>query len=123
MFEQDYILRLIKEMIRTLLKLLFNIDTENPTAELLKDSQMQDTFHTLSALIDAGKINEAENSLFDLTASHDMEYLKLALLFYSYLNEKDDAFLQNNHYTREEITLGLKDLTARYGLENITDIF
>ncbi len=27
MFEQDYIMRLIKEMVRALLKLLFNIDT------------------------------------------------------------------------------------------------
>ena len=39
MFEQDYIMRLIKEMVRTILKLLFNIDTESPTAELLEGKE------------------------------------------------------------------------------------
>ena len=34
MYEQDYIMRLIKEMVRTLLKLLFNVDTDSPSAVL-----------------------------------------------------------------------------------------
>jgi len=33
-FEQDYVMRLIKEMVRAILKLLFNINTETPTVEL-----------------------------------------------------------------------------------------
>ena len=32
MYEQDYIMRLIKEMVRAVLKLLFHIDTETPTS-------------------------------------------------------------------------------------------
>ena len=38
-FEQDYVMRLIKEMIRTILKLLLNIDTESPTVELLENKE------------------------------------------------------------------------------------
>jgi hypothetical protein len=38
-FEQDYVMRLIKEMVRAILKLLFNIDTDSPTTELLEDSE------------------------------------------------------------------------------------
>ena len=34
MFEQDYIMRLINEMVRAILKMIFNIDTESPSAEL-----------------------------------------------------------------------------------------
>lgn len=35
MLEEDYIMRLIKEMIRAIIKVLFNVDTESPTEELL----------------------------------------------------------------------------------------
>ena len=34
MFEQDYVMRYIKEMVRAILKLLFNIDTESPSSEI-----------------------------------------------------------------------------------------
>jgi hypothetical protein len=37
--EEDYVMRLIKEMVRAVLKLLFNIDTDSPTSELLEDSE------------------------------------------------------------------------------------
>ena len=43
MYEQDYIMRLIKEMVRAILKLLFNIDTESPSSELLKDAEEKQT--------------------------------------------------------------------------------
>lgn len=34
MLEEDYIMRLIKEMIRAIIKVVFNVDTESPTEEL-----------------------------------------------------------------------------------------
>ncbi len=42
MFEQDYVMRLIKEMVRAILKLLFHIDTESPTVELLENKEEND---------------------------------------------------------------------------------
>ena len=41
MFEEDYVMRIIKEAVRALLKLLFGIDTTNPSVELLEDKQMR----------------------------------------------------------------------------------
>ncbi len=123
MFEQDYIMRLIKEIVRTILKLLFNIDTDNPNIELLNNKEEQDILNNLTDMIDAGNINEAENRIFEATADTDIEYLKIAVLFYSYLNDKDDDFLQAHNFSREEIQLGLKDLLSRYGIENMVNIF
>ena len=60
MFEQDYVMRLIKEMVRAILKLLFNIDTASPSAELLKDEEEQQTLDELLDMVDNGLINEAE---------------------------------------------------------------
>ena len=79
MFEQDYIMRLIKEMVRTLLKLLFHIDTDSPSAELLKDREDKQTLETLLAMIDEGRIDDAETILDGIPnnmRSAEWHYLK-----------------------------------------------
>lgn len=123
MIEQDYIMRLIKEMIRAILKLLFNIDTENPTAELMDEKEDQDALERLYDLVDSGNINEAENQIYEMTSGGDMRSLEIALLFYSYLNEKDDDFLAEHDFSRDEIQSGIKDLNERYGLSGMVDVF
>ncbi len=107
MFEKDYIMRLIKEMVRAIFKLLFNIDTESPTVELVENKEEQELLETLLDMVDDGKINEAENRLYDLTITADMNSLKVALLFYSYLNDKTDDFLEANDFSRAEVKLGI----------------
>ena len=123
MFEQDYVMRLIKEMVRAILKLLFNIDTESPTAKLLENKEEEETLENLLDLVDAGKINEAENKLWDLTSAADLNSLEVALLFYSYLNDKTDDFLQANDFSRDEIKLGMKNVADSFGLSSIAQIF
>lgn len=123
MFEQDYVMRLIRQMVRAILKMLFHIDTDSPTEELFKESEEKETLDTLLDLVDKGSINEAENNLSDLTSDGSMSGLKIALLFYSYLNDKTDDFLEKNDFSREEIKLGLKDVALRYGLDNIAETF
>lgn len=123
MFEQDYIMRLVKEIIRVLLKLLFNLDVEFPTSDLLENQEEKRLLDALLDMVDAGNIDEAENQVYELTADGDTKHLETALLFYSYLNEKDDDFLMEHHFSREEIRLGLYDAVARYGLEGMAGAF
>ncbi len=120
MFEQDYIVRLIKEMIRAILKLLFQIDINNPVEDLLEDRESQDTLKKLLDMVDNGNINEAENQVYAMTSDNNMANLEVALLFYSYLNDKEDEFLQKNNFSRES---GIKELVSRYGLTGMADIF
>lgn len=121
MFEQDYIMRLIKEMVRMILKIIFNIDTASPTAELLSETQEREYLEKLLTLVDNGNINEAENKIYELTFNPNMENLKMALLFYSYVNGKTDDFLEENNFSRKEVEEGLKRIISKYGLENLTD--
>ncbi len=123
MYEQDYVMRLIKEMIRAILKLLFNIDTDSPSAELLKDSEEEQTLEELLDMVDDGFINEAENKIYEITEEGKTTDLEIALLFYSYLNDKSDKFLEENHYSRDEIKAGLKNITARYGVAGFAEMF
>lgn len=123
MFEQDYIMRLIKEMIRAILKALFDIDTASPTTELLEQAEEKSVLESLLDMIDEGEINDAENRLSDILATGEQEKLKTALLFYSYLNDKDDQFLEEHDFSREEIKLGISRTVSGYGLDGIAELF
>lgn len=123
MFEQDYVMRLIKEMVRAILKLLFNIDTESPTIELLENKEEKETLENLIDMVDAGEINEAENRLYDLISATDMNSLEVAILFYSYLNDKTDDFLEANDFSREEIKLGMENVADNFDLNSIAKMF
>lgn len=123
MFEQDYVMRLIKEMVRAILKLLFNIDTESPTVDLLENREEKEALENLLGMVDTGKINEAENKLFDLTDDVTVNDLKIVLLFYSYLNDKTDDFLETNDFSRDEIKSGLENVADRFGLNSIAEMF
>lgn len=123
MFEQDYIMRLIKEMIRTLLKLLFNIDTETPTVELLENDKEKTTLETLLNMVDDGSINEAEDKIFEIAVAVDKANLEMILLFYAYLNDKSDEFLTENNFSRKEIQDDLKYVLSQYGLDSMGELF
>lgn len=123
MIEQDYVMRIIKEMIRGILKLLFHIDTDAPTAELLNETKEREALEEILAFVDSGNINEAENKIWELTSDGNVKNLEMALLFYAYLNDKSDDFLEENNFSREEIKEGLKNLISQYGLGNLTELF
>lgn len=123
MFEQDYVMRLIKEMVRTILKLLFKIDTDSPTAELLESAEEKATLEELLDMVDTGDINGAENCLYDLISAGDRNSLEIALLFYFYLNDKPDEFLEENDFSREEVKLGIEGVANRFGLNGIANMF
>lgn len=74
-------------------------------------------------MVDEGYINEAENHLYAMTDGVDMQKLQTALLFYAYLNEKEDDFLEAHRFSRAEIRMGIEDVLTRCGLSGITDIF
>ncbi len=123
MFEQDYIMRLIKEMVRAILKLLFNINTETPTEALLERAEEKEALEELLRLVRLGNIDEAENLLYEKLEEDNMEMLKVALLFYSNLNDLDDDYLLAHDFSREEVRDGLKAVIDKYGLGSIADIY
>ena len=70
-------------------------------------------------MIDLGKINEAENILLDsIDYTNNNEVIEVAL-FYQYLSEKDNKFLENNNYTKEEVMSGFKQLLMQSGYTDL----
>ena len=53
----------------------------------------------------------------------DKSGLEMALLFYSYLNDKSDAFLEEHDFNRIEVKQGLESITSRYGISGFSELF
>ena len=123
MFEQDYLMRLIKEMVRAIFKLLFKVDTEQVTEDLIDNKEDSEMLNYLTDLVDAGQINDAENKLFDRLDKNDTGSLQIALLFYSHLNDKTNEFLEENNFSREEIKSGISNVADMFGISNVAKMF
>ena len=138
MLQDDYILRQIREMVRAVMKMLFQVSTVELTPDVIEDtddrqiltnltdladSTARTTLENLIALTDEGKIDEAENQLYEMTCDGDRQNLEIGLLFYYHLNGKDDEFLEASNFSREEIMMGIQDLAERYNLSGIAEAF
>lgn len=122
--EKDYIMRMIKEMVRMLISLV--LGKSNVLVELPPESKYGISGDRLSKwkeMIDKGYINDAENILLDSMDYTNREMIAELVFFYEYTSEKDDAFLEQNNYSREEILEGLKQLASRTGYENMMEIY
>lgn len=122
MFEQDYVMRQLKEMIRAIFKMLFGIDEKSLTAELLESQEDAELLESLLELIDDGIIRDAESLLLYGSIDGSMGSLKTALLFYSCLNDKTDEFLEENGFSREDIKSGIIKLMDRYNLSDLARV-
>ena len=123
MFEQDYIMRQIHQIIEILMKVIFNIDNRYLSIDLIKDTETRETADDMLKNADIGYINEAEKKLYKLIENRTMDGLLAGLIFYSYLNGKDDDYLKINGFSRDEVENGINYLLSEYGLEDMADIF
>ena len=120
--EKDYIMRIVHEWIRTLIKLIFNKDIDKDDEEPVS-LEVIEQYKKLLSMIDDGEINEAENILIDGLKEDDRAYFEMALLFYEKLSGKTDEFLAEHDYCREEVVDGLKYVVNFYGYGSLLDAF
>lgn len=121
--EKDYIMRIIKEMVRMLFAFMFG--KKQFSVEQAVENGYEVSGKRLDELLsmaDNGEINEAENIMLDGIDYGNQNELAAAALFYQYLSEKDEEFLRENDYSREEILDGLKQLMQKSGYSNVIDV-
>ena len=118
--EKDYIMRMIKEMVRVLFSLAFG--KKYVSVELEKENKYEVSGKNLKNFLDMielGQINEAENILLDSIDYTNKNEVMAVALFYQYLSEKDNQFLENNNYTKEEVLSGFKQLLMKSGYSDL----
>lgn len=120
--EKDYYMRIVHEVVRMLIRLISNKDIDRDE-ELKVSPEMLEKYKKLTAMIDDGEINEAENMLIDGLEADNRAYFELALLFYEKLNEKSEDFLETHDYSQEEILDGVKYVVDFYGYGSLMEAF
>ena len=126
MITEDFLMRQIEIVARTLAKIIFNKETtEYMIVDPDKITETDVVYNDLIKLIDDGKIDEAENILFEKIEEELEEnpcgriYLEVAIDFYSRLNNLSNKILDDCGFEREEIDEGIRTVTEMYGINVI----
>ena len=119
--DKDYIMRMVHEAVRMLIRLIFGKDIDNEEKDLVSLEKLK-LYKKLTAMLDDGEINEAENLLLDGLDPDDRDYFEMALLFYEKLGAKTEEFLLEHDYTQDEVIDGLKYIVDYYGHGELWDI-
>jgi hypothetical protein len=118
MYEQDWIMRQIKLMTAAIAKIVFGKDVAMYEMQDEAGQTETDKLHLyLLRLIDEGKINEAEDLLFESLSSTDNDSLLLAVDFYQRLNALGNDELKLGNFSRQEIYDGLREVESIYRLD------
>ena len=112
----DYIMDMIEDFGELLLNLKEKITHNEEFSVVNHDENLGEAGLNgimLKRMCAAGKINEAENLLFDLLYEHpEPDYFFIALDFYKELDTFTDEQLSACDFSREEIVSGLNEVIA-----------
>ena len=110
--------RSIKDTVRMAAVIAFGgLQNKVKMTKFLENCAGSFLYEQLTCMIDAGKINEAENELLNMIDVNEKLDLEIALAVYDYMNDKEDCFLEQNDYTREEIEEGVKSVMVLFGYQ------
>lgn len=118
--EKDYIMRIIKEMVRVLFSLI--LGKQYRSVELPEENKYEISGKTLEEfkkMVDEGLINEAENILLENIDHTQKEEVLAAISFYQYIGEKDSDFLTEHNYSKKEALDGMKRLAEQQGYGHV----
>ncbi|MCI6859180.1 MAG: DUF6483 family protein [Eubacterium sp.] len=123
MLRNDFDLRLTNELIESYLRIAYGIRPDeflDSEKGLIEDNVI---YPQLKQLIQEGKINDAEDLLYEYASPINPDILKVGLFFYYDLNRLDDDVLEKADFSREEINEGLHELLRIYDQEEFGAIF
>ena len=124
MYEQDYIIRINNEVIRTMVKLLLNKDigVSVDISEGVIKSENKKMLEAANGQSGIDNIKKLEEEILTLVDANKEGALEKALVFYRYLNELTEDTLLSQNYSHEKIKKGLKMVAEHYGILNVIDL-
>ena len=121
MFEQDYIMRQIKEITAVMAKVLFNAKVEDSFV-MLQEAENQQVFN-LVEMTRNGKLKDAVEEVDRLTDNNTKENLMIGLSFYNYLNDIPEYIFTENEYNSARLRRDFRKFVNKYGLSQMTDLY
>ncbi len=122
--ENDYLIRQIQEITRVLANAVFHKEDTltgiiDEQGEVSEEGLLD---YVLHGMVLDGRINEAENLLFEkVRTARKKAYLEAAVNFYGELAALDGQTLRQCNYTRAEIAEGLQSIAKLYGITDGED--
>lgn len=116
-YEQDYVMRMIKDLARALALLIFGKkDIRYEIPEEKERTEEDNLYARLLQMADRGEINEAENILLTEFPKESSNYVIMVADFYQHIAEYSDEFLEEHNYSRDEILEGMESIAQEYGI-------
>lgn len=115
MFEQDFILREIEQMVAAILKFVFGKDIGYSLSLSIDNLNKKEKSDELLRMIDNGKIYEAIEELYNCTGKNKDDLL-IGFNFFSYLCGKSEDFYEKYNLCFEDMEQEMKTFFERYGL-------
>ncbi|ERI91552.1 hypothetical protein HMPREF1982_03061 [Clostridiales bacterium oral taxon 876 str. F0540] len=122
MFENDYIMKLIKSALNGIVSFIRkksgiedSIDEESGNVIIAEDQLLE---MMIKRYVSDGEINKAENALFEAMQNRKSpRLLELALYFYDEISKLSEEKLSNCNFSKMEILQGLNEVKRLYGAE------
>lgn len=118
-YRQDWLLSQIQSMVALIAKLVFGKAAEEEPPELTAGMPASTTplFAAIRRLLEAGRLCEAENLLFEHLRPGNVDALHCAYAFYGTLAGWSKEELLRCNFSMEEVHSGLEDALRAYGVD------
>ena len=121
MYEQDYIMRQIKEITAVMAKVLLDAKVDQSFA-MLQEVNNQKAY-TLIEKLRNGEIKEAVEEVDRLTDNNTKENLVIGLAFYDELSDISDAALIAAGYSLVKAREAFERFAEKYGMQQMTNLY
>ncbi len=121
MFEQDYIMRQIKEITAVMAKVMFHAKVEDSFA-MLQEVERQKVFG-LVEMTRNGRLKDAVEEIDRLSDNNTKENLLLGLSFYGQLNDIPEYIFSENGYNSAKLRKDFRKFVNKYGLSQMADLY
>jgi hypothetical protein len=121
MYEEDFIMRQIREITAVIAKVLFGKKADSMTLMLHQRERQKVEF--LADKVKDGEIQDAVDELNRLADNNTKENLMVGLEFYNQLCELDEDFFIENGYSLVKAREDFESFAEKFGLEQMTELY
>ncbi|SEH57596.1 hypothetical protein SAMN02910265_01573 [Ruminococcus flavefaciens] len=121
MFEQDYIMRQIKEMTAIIAKIMFGVN-DRKSFYMLQEAERQKVY-SLVTQVKNGEPKEAVLELDRLTDNNTKENMMIGLEFYAQLSDMDEEYFIKSGYSFGNLRDDFENFTKKFGMDQMTELY
>ena len=121
MFEQDWIMRQIREISKMIAHVMLNAEVQSTVAELPQEER--DLADDLINKMKSGKVQEAVDAVNRLADNNTKNNLIIGLEFYSHLSDMDEDFLEANEYNLVRARKDFEVFAEKFGMQQMTSLY